>query len=217
MKDEPDIILYVVELAYGTQDYYITENGIIMKAYNFGSTSSVYRHGDDIIKIYNRRLRWVCDGHDDINKIFNKELNILRALNHLIEHDEKKMVFRIKYKGESLYNHFSLPEDYKDQINKIFEDFNSMNIYYPEFNTNNIIVGEENNISFIDFGLAHINEDYIFHENGINYENCKNFIELLEILDNRFRNSENSKQNQILYNTFINNMKNCGKYYKNIF
>jgi len=193
------------------------ENGIIIKAYNFGSTSSVYKHGDDIIKIYNKRLRWVCDGHNNITKIFKKELNILQSLNHLIEYDDEKMVFRIKYKGESLYNHFSLPVDYKDQINKIFEDFNSRNLYYPEFNINNMIVDDEDMISFIDFGLANINEHDICYENGINYENCKNFIELLEILDSRFKNVENSKQIQILYNTFINNMKNSGKYYKNIF
>ena len=47
--------------------------------------------------------------------------------------------------------------------------------------------------------------------------NCKNFIELLEILNNRFKNIEDSKQIQILYNTFINNMKNSGKYSNNIF
>ena len=127
------------------------------------------------------------------------------------------MVFRIKYKGESLYNNFILPTDYKDQINRIFNYFSFKNIYYPEFNINNIIVSNEGDISFVDFGLAHIINKDVFYENGINYENCKNFIELLEILNNRFKNIEDSKQIQILYNTFINNMKNSGKYSNNIF
>ena len=193
------------------------DKGLIIKAYNFGSTSSVYRNGDDVIKVYNKRLRWVCDGHSNIRQIFNKEFNILKLLDCLIEYNYEKMVFRIKYKGESLYNNFILPTDYKDQINRIFNYFSFKNIYYPEFNINNIIVSNEGDISFVDFGLAHIINKDVFYENGINYENCKNFIELLEILNNRFKNIEDSKQIQILYNTFINNMKNSGKYSNNIF
>ena len=184
---------------------------VIIKAYNFGSTSSVYKHGDDVIKIYNKRLRWVCDGHSNIKKIFNKELKILQLLDDLIEYNDEKLLFRIKYKGESLYNNFILPNDYKEQISEIFKSFNLKNIYYPEFNINNILVSSENKISFVDFGLAECECD----EN--NNENYKNFIELLEILHNRFKNIENSKQIRILYNTFINNMKNSGKYSKNIF
>jgi hypothetical protein len=188
------------------------ENGIKMKAYNFGSSSSVYKLDDDIVKVYNKRLRWVCDEHNKINHIFEKELQIMSMLNLIKSYDNENMILRMNYKGETLYNNFILPSNYKEQIISIFDDLNSKNIYYPEFNINNIVV-KDDKISFIDFGLSQIVDD----EPDINKENKTNFIELLEILNNRFKEINDSKQRRILYNTFINNMKTQKKYISNIF
>jgi hypothetical protein len=187
------------------------ENGIKMKAYNFGSSSSVYKLNDDIIKVYNKRLRWVCDEHNKINDIFAKELQIMSILDLIKSYDNENMILRMNYKGETLYNKFILPSNYKEQINCIFDDLNSKNIYYPEFNINNIVV-KDDEISFIDFGLARIVEG-----EDINKENKTNFIELLEILNNRFKEIDDDKKRRILYNTFINNMKSQKKYISNIF
>ena len=90
-----------------------------------------------------------------------------------------------------------------------------VNIYYPEFNLNNIVV-LENIISFIDYGLAEINIEF---QSEINRENCKVFIEILNMFEERFKDIKEDKQKQIhiLYNTFMNNMREGGKYTKNIF
>ena len=192
------------------------KNGFKMKAYNFGSSSSVYILGDDtIVKVYNKRLRWVCEEHNKINHIFEKELQIMTILDIIKTYDNENMILLMNYKGETLYNKFILPSNYKEQIISIFEDLNSKNIYYPEFNINNIVV-KDDKISFIDFGLSRILEDYEYEED-INKENKINFIEILEILNNRFKDTDNVKQCRILYNTFINNMKNQKKYIFNIF
>ena len=52
-----------------------------------------------------------------------------------------------------------------------------------------------------------------------NNENCENFIELLEILQERFKSTTNNNERLVLYNTFINNIKihNIVKYLNNIF
>jgi hypothetical protein len=97
------------------------ENGIKMKAYNFGSSSSVYKLDDDIVKVYNKRLRWVCDEHNKINHIFEKELQIMSMLNLIKSYDNENMILRMNYKGETLYNNFILPSNYKEQIISIFD------------------------------------------------------------------------------------------------
>lgn len=214
IKDENHVkkfIYYIIdEIKFIISSFELHNKFDNIKAYNFGSTSSVYKQGDVIIKFYNKRLRWVCESHKNSRNIFNKEIRIINLLELLIEYNEDEMFFKMNHKGESLYNNFSLlPTDYKEQISAIFNYLDLKNIYYPEFNINNILVDNENKISFVDFGLADINE------NRDNNENCKNFIELLEILENRFKNSKENQQ--ILYNIFINNMKNNGKYLNNIF
>ena len=188
-----------------------------MKAYNFGSTSSVYilKCNNLIVKAYNSRLRWKSDNHDDITKIFKRELEILKFLKLVDAYDDNELTINMKYKGESLYNNFKLPSDYKEQIVNIFKELDMVNIYYPEFNLNNIVV-LENIISFIDYGLAEINIEF---QAEINRENCKVFIEILNMFEERFKDIKEDKQKQIhiLYNTFMNNMREGGKYTKNIF
>lgn len=186
------------------------KEGIVIKAYNFGSTSSVYKLGDDIIKVYNKRLRWSCETHNNIETIFEREIQILTQLGDIKYYVDDKKLIRMKYEGESLYNKFNLPSDYKEQITEIFNVLNSKDIWYPEFNINNILVNDDGKISFVDYGLAEIN--------GVtNNENCKNFLELLEILKHRFEKTENVKERQILYSTFINTLKNEKQYTLNIF
>ena len=186
-----------------------------MKAYNFGSTSSVYilENNNIIIKSYNKKLRWKSEKHDNITKIFKKELKILQKLNLIYTYNEDELTMQMYYKGESLYNNFILPIDYKKQIINIFEKLDMNNIYYPEFNLNNIVILKDN-ISFIDYGLAEINKEF---QTNINLENCKNFIEILQILQVRFKEVTDIKDIHILYNTFMNNMRISKKYLKNIF
>ena len=184
---------------------------------NFGSTSSVYilKCNNLIVKAYNSRLRWKSDNHDDITKIFKRELEILKFLKLVDAYDDNELTINMKYKGESLYNNFKLPSDYKEQIVNIFKELDMVNIYYPEFNLNNIVV-LENIISFIDYGLAEINIEF---QAEINRENCKVFIEILNMFEERFKDIKEDKQKQIhiLYNTFLNNMREGGTYTKTIF
>jgi len=162
--------------------------------YSYGSTANVYKYGDIIKKVYNDKLRWVCEGHDDSKKIFNKEVFILKKLDRIITLDE--MSFTMKYLGESLYNDFHLPTNWKEQVTNIFEEFTTCGIEYPEFNIKNIVV-LDGTLSFIDFGLARTSET------ADNVDNCFTFIKLLEML-----NQHTFKKD--VYATFINNLRISG-------
>ena len=164
------------------------------KVYSYGSTANVYKCGDTIKKVYNTKLRWVCKDHDDSKKIFNKEVFILKKLDRIITLDE--MSFTMRYLGESLYTHFNLPMDWKEQVTSIFEEFTTCGIEYPEFNIKNIVV-LDGTLSFIDFGLARISET------ADNVDNCKLTIELLDKLNQHTFKKE-------VYATFINNLKISG-------
>lgn len=85
---------------------------------------------------------------------------------------------------------------------------NNCLIYYPEFNLNNIVILNDD-IYFVDFGLAK-------NTNDSNTDNCNIFIKLLKILVDKFKN-KTLKQKHILYNTFMNNMRNLKLYTNNIF
>ena len=171
------------------------------KAYRYGSTANTYKCGDVITKVYNQTLRWTHNEHNDITEIFNKEVFILQKLNRITDITENS--FSMKYLGESLYTNFILPSDWREQIKNIFEELSQHDIQYPEFNIKNILVLDDGKISFIDFGLARQGTD--------NIENCKIFIELLELLSIRY----NGKKE--LYCIFINNFKTNNKYPNNIF
>ena len=82
-------------------------------------------------------------------------------------------------------------------------------IYYPEFNIKNILVLNDT-ISFIDFGLAE------FDSNKDNTENCVIFIDLLQQLEDRFKDKDCNTN--LLYTVFINNIKThkIEKYLKNV-
>ncbi len=213
LVDDINYILKSFEL-HNTFDEVINET---LKAYNFGSTSSVYiiENNNMVMKVYNDKLRWTRENHKDINSIFEKEVSIMEHLGGMsnipliIDYDKDKLLFRMFYTGTSLYDYFCLPCNWKEQINKIFSSLTSKNIYYPEFNLNNIVV-INNIISFVDFGLAEMSDKN-------NDANSKAFIELLEIINKKYENVTNLKKRHILYNTFMNNMRQNNKYPNNIF
>ena len=130
-----------------------------LKAHSYGSTSNIYRVGNKIHKVY----------RDDNEKIFKNEVAILKKV-YTIETTEKTII--MDYLGESLYHQWDLPLDWKDQIADIFIIFDTLDIFYPEFNLKNILV-KNGIIYFIDFGLASLS-------GKTNYTNYSNFIEQLE-------------------------------------
>lgn len=191
-----------------------------MKAYSYGSTSNTYllHKSSIIVKMYNTKLRWSTQNHDNIKDIFTRELVAMKQLEgvpqmpQLLSYDEDAHIIKSTYMGESLYNKFVLPHDWVEQIEALFDLLTQNNVNYPEFNLKNIVVLNDT-VSFIDFGLA------IFHKDCDNKDNKYIFIELLEMLDNKFKIITDTEQKQILYHTLLNNIKlECAdKYSKNIF
>lgn len=176
----------------------------IMKAYNYGSSSNVYiiNNKNIIVKMFNKKMRWTCENHDNYSIVFDREISILKRLyNDSIKIYNDELIIKMPYYGISLYDDFNLPHDWQHQIVNIFEKFNMNGICYPEFNIKNITVLNDT-ISFIDFGLASIDE------NANNDNNCKNFIELLNILYEQFVNIEDTQKRQVQYMIFISNIKN---------
>ena len=211
-----------------------------IKAYRYGSTANTYMCYDNIkkqniiIKAYNSKLRWTCENHTIMRDIFNREIAILNELYGIpntpqicMYDDEDKYIIKMTYLGESLYDKFILPDDWKEQIYSIFTTLTTKNIYYPEFNLKNIVV-LDNKISFIDYGLAKFNSDDGNDSNdgndcNDNTQNYNIFIELIELLNEKFKNINDIHTRQVLYITFINNIRidmvinNEDKYKNNIF
>lgn len=187
-----------------------------MKAYSYGSTAHIYylENSNVIIKVYNKKLRWITDNHSIPKEIFNKELDILKQQKSikLLDYDTENMVLKMKYEGESLYDNFILPENWKEQIKNIFNEFNKYNVYYTEFRLQNILV-KNNIIKIVDFGLAK-NIDNCNNDN-----NCNVFIELLDLLNNRFKTVTNNETKNLLYTTLMHNIKvhNMKKYSDNVY
>jgi len=180
------------------------ETGGTMKAYSFGSTAHTYKIDNDLLlKRYNRRLRWATDGHNDSKTIMKKELEILDKLKNvssvpkLVDYDNKDII--MEYRGESLYNDFNLPTDWKEQITNIFSELTEHGIFYPEFRLQNILV-LDGKISFVDFGLAE------FRTECDNTENINKFIELLSLLEGKFKVITDLDARHRLISTFLKNV-----------
>ena len=188
-----------------------------LKSYSYGSSSNIYitENKKYIIKQF-CNLKWKSKNHDDISKIYIKELLILKNLKeisntpNLLFNDDKNLILKMDYLGISLHEEFILPEDWKEQLFSIFKKLSDNNIYYPEFNIKNIVVLNKK-ISFIDFGLSELNS------NKNNDNNYNIFVILLEILKEKFKNIKDIEEQNILYLTFINNMKDSQEYSNNIF
>ena len=174
------------------------------KAYGFGSTAHTYRVGDDLLlKRYNQKLRWSTEGHDDPKTIMSKELEILNKLKNVNSVpkliDSVDMDIIMEYRGESIYNDFNLPYDWKDQITNIFSELTDNGIFYPEFRLHNILV-LNGRISFVDFGMAE------FMYECDNTENLEKFIKYLSLLDDKFKVVTDLNARHILISTFLENV-----------
>jgi len=189
----------------------------VLKAQGYGATSNTYIDTGKLIayKAYNYDLRWETKGHSDSVEIFERELKILDEIKgenvscKILARDKAKRILKMTYAGQSLYDKFHLPKDWKEQIMEIFETLTKHGIVYPEFNIRNILV-KDDRLYFVDFGLAR------FGDEG-NEENCTNFIDMLEILERRLNNEADRTNVLILYDTFVNNMRIEGKFDGNIF
>ena len=159
----------------------------------------------EIIKKYNEKLRWTTKGHENSSDIFLKEIKMLQKIQHsnhvpkVISYEDKTI--KMSYEGESLYNNFKLPKDWKEQIKEIFDSLTENKIYYPEFRLQNILVLNKK-IKFVDFGLAE------FKENVDNTENCNKFVKYLEVLNKRLKKTKDKNERYKLCTTLFNNMKN---------
>ena len=174
-------------------------NGEGTLAYGFGSTSHTYKIGNTLLKKYNDKLRWTTEGHDNVDEIIQKEVDILNKIQHidgtpnLIWGDERSIL--MSYNGESLYNNFNLPIDWKEQITQIFSDLTNNGIFYPEFRLQNILVLNDK-ITFVDFGLAQ------FRNECDNTVNSEKFINYLGLMEDRFRNVNDIDELHRLISTF---------------
>jgi GR25 family glycosyltransferase involved in LPS biosynthesis/tRNA A-37 threonylcarbamoyl transferase component Bud32 len=180
------------------------ETGGTMKAYSFGSTAHTYKIDNDLLlKRYNRRLRWATDGHNDSKTIMKKELELLGKLKNvssvpkLVDYDNRDII--MEYRGESLYDNFNLPTDWKEQIANIFSELTENGIFYPEFRLQNILV-LDGKISFVDFGLAE------FRDECDNTENLNKFIEFLSLLEGKFKVITDLDARHRLISTFLKNV-----------
>jgi predicted Ser/Thr protein kinase/GR25 family glycosyltransferase involved in LPS biosynthesis len=175
-----------------------------IKAYEFGSTAHTFKIGKDlIIKRYNKRLRWATEGHDNSKMIMNKELNLLDKLKNVksapkvIDYNETDIT--MEYRGESIYNDFNLPNDWKEQITNIFSELTDNGIFYPEFRLHNILV-LDGKISFVDFGMAE------FKDKCDNTENLEKFIKYLSLLEDKFKDVIDLDARHRLISTFLKNV-----------
>jgi tRNA A-37 threonylcarbamoyl transferase component Bud32 len=105
----------------------------------------------------------------------------------------------MEYRGESLYNDFNLPTDWKEQITNIFSELTKNGVFYPEFRLQNILV-LDGMISFVDFGMAE------FRDECDNTENLDKFIELLSLLEDKFKVITDLDSRHRLISTFLKNV-----------
>ena len=203
IKDETEARYLIKALLWTLEKFNLHDKDI--KAYSFGTTAHTYICGEDIIKQYNDKLRWITHNHDNSKDIFKKELEILKRIQFhdlnikLISCDEDKMNLVMNYCGESLWDNFKLPVDWKQQIKDIFTKLNSCGIFYPEFKLQNILV-KDNKITFIDYGLA------IFDHKD-NSNNLDKFIYNLDKLNNKLNGVEIRSDRLQLITTFLNNQE----------
>jgi len=212
IKDESEsvnlisIFLYTIEnfKYHNTIDNEFNEE---LKAYGFGSTAHVYLlpKNNIVVKKYNDKLRWIVEGHENSLDIFTKELNILKKIKNLnnvpklISFDTENKTIKMSYCGESLYDNFNLPEDWRMQITDIFNELTNNGIFYPEFRLQNILVLNKK-ITFVDYGLAEF-KDLIDNTNNLN-----NFIKYLDVLNTRLSGVVDRNNKLQLITTFLNNI-----------
>ena len=210
---------------------------------NYGSSSNIFSLYSNnlsnideciILKCYVDKPRWKNLNRKNLNRknlnrknkercemtILEKEIKIYNILHNsdnfiqMIKHTNNSIY--LEWGGYSLFDNFVLVNGWQKQIKNIFDELDKYNIYYPEFNLKNITCKNEK-LYFIDFGLAEIHTDDI--ADSINNENCKIFIELLEMIEEKFISVSDVEQQHIYYNNLITNIKlnKKSKYSDNIF
>ena len=107
---------------------------------------------------------------------------------------------------------FYLPGNWKLQIWNLFTMLSDNDIYYPEFNLNNIVI-LDTHISFVDYGLAEIRSNV----SDINKSNCAVFIKLLSMLQDKYKDIDSIPHKHVVYNTFINTIRLHNLYPLNVF
>jgi tRNA A-37 threonylcarbamoyl transferase component Bud32 len=107
----------------------------------------------------------------------------------------------MEYAGESLYHNFTLPNNWQDQINDIFDELDNNKINYSEFWLQNILV-LDNKITLVDYGLAKFNSDID------NSKNRKFFIDNLKALSPKLSIEQDRNTRLRLIRTFFDNLKN---------
>ena len=172
-----------------------------IRAYSFGSTAHTYKIEDTLLKRYNDKLRWATNGHDNVNTIIKKEVDILVRIQgipgtpKLISNASRNIY--MSYNGESLYNDFNLPTDWKQQITNIFDSLTSNGIFYPEFRLQNILV-LNGKITFVDFGLAE------FRTDCDNTDNLNKFITYLGLMEERFKGVDIDERHRLISTFYLN-------------
>lgn len=176
--------------------------------FNYGSTSNIYvmdkNDSKIIFKKYLTNFRWKIENHSEKSKILNKEIEIMSLLSgninfqKILLHNENGIY--LEYVGNSLFDNFYLPIDWKEQLENLFEIMTKYNILYKEFNIKNITVNN-GKIYIIDYGLAEISNC----EN--NTQQLKNFIYYLSLLEEKFKTITNVELQHVYYANFINNIK----------
>lgn len=183
--------------------------------FDFGSTCNVYRIGPSmVLKSYHARIRWRMEGHEDQSEIYKKECRFYDITQHngmfpqLIRNDPDGLY--IEYVGESLFDKFLLPNDWKTQLDRIFTELDRYNIFYPEFNLKNITV-RDSQLFFIDYGLVRFDSD---RDNKHNNE-C--FRGLLEMIHDKFVSITDQDERHVFYYNLIHNLRHDEIFSANIF
>ena len=155
----------------------------------YGSTCIVVRRGPDIIKRYKK-----------LSNIFLREARAYERLMEPVTVDIENLTIEMPFFGESLYHNFKLPQNWKKQVRAQLDYFDSVGIYYPEFNLKNILVTDDGeDLIFIDFGLV---------EFDIENKNAPDvFINFISALEEKFIKVTNCEERQVLYLIFMNNLK----------
>lgn len=176
-----------------------------MKAYSFGASAHTYNIDNQyIIKKYNDKLRWTTTGHDNPEEIFQKEVVMLQKIRKIkgcpTILTSGDLTIKMIYNGESLYNDFNLPQNWELQINQIFDELTKNGIYYSEFRLQNILILNDE-ITFVDFGLAE------FRDDCDNSENLEKFIKYITLFEDKFKQVEDLDDRHRLISTFSINQE----------
>jgi tRNA A-37 threonylcarbamoyl transferase component Bud32 len=125
------------------------------------------------------------------------KLKNVSSVPKLVDYDNRDII--MEYRGESLYDNFNLPNDWKEQITNIFTELTKNGIFYPEFRLQNILV-LDGKISFVDFGMAE------FKTVCDNTENLNKFIKFLNLLEDKFKVITDLDARHRLISTFLKNV-----------